>query len=198
MGISSILPVFFVLCIYCPYPLRNPKQEGGQPSLTWDKKTSAVRIFANYVYLQRFLSKSETSIRKQKFTYPEEETKHSSSSLTGWALTGWASLAGICSIQKLFWEDLIRMQKTMQIHRGQVSKPFPRQSQLKLGPVGTAYWPLNKCLSTFPGVSDFLWIVLGWTCYEHEFKKKKRFSRFKLKLEFMVNFQAVTEPDHHC
>lgn len=87
----------------------------------------------------------------------------------------------------------------MQIHRGQVSKPFPRQNRCcrKVGPVSTAYRPLNECLGTSPGVSDFLLIVLVGHVMNMNLKRKKRFIRLKLKLEFMVNIQTVTEPDQH-
>lgn len=72
-----------LLCymISMQYHWGNPKQEGGRLSLIKDKTTGAVRTFDN-ICRQQFLSESQTSTRKRRFTYPEEETKHSSSSLT--------------------------------------------------------------------------------------------------------------------
>lgn len=107
-------------------------------------------------------------------------------------------LPGFAISKNCFEKIWCECKQTMQIHRGQVSRTFPRQSPWKAGPVSTAYQPLNQCLQTSTGVSDFLGIVFGWTCDYREFKKKKMIIRFKLKFELMLNIQAVTKPDQHC
>lgn len=162
------------------YHLRNPKQEGGRPSLMRQINRSCQNIIWCFV-CSDFFQWAWNLHEKAEIHLPRSRDKAQQFIVDTPGLEiGSDRLSFTCrnlqypkTVFRRFDPNAKKQCKSTQ---ARCRSPSQDGAHEKLDLSSTAFQPLNDWLWTSPGVSDFLRIVLGWICDEHEFIKTKGFS----------------------